>query len=254
MSTIPDSFEDFLAEISASLTSNTGEAALRRINTERVLKLVLEDIVQQRHDLQIRVLTDRRIAGQAGADILIQIDDYEIRLNLIDATPDKQLLTSTELEQMRNIFEENPSTEALVITWTIEDLPSIQITLKDLEGLMADPDQIATLIRGAIPLAQVIYRILDSQIKVWETFQLSVKPSDQSTTDIRRLFERHLKKALSLERERSYRNQERKIAAETMPEERETNLINKVLDEAMKGSKSEALSKQLARLSKGGGR
>jgi hypothetical protein len=252
MSNTPDSFEDFLAEISTSLTSETGEAALRRINTERLLKLILEDIVKQRHDLQIRILTDSGIAGQAGADILMQIDDYEIRLNLIDATPDKLHLTISDLEQLRSLFEENPSTEALVLTWTIEDLPSVQISLKDLDRLKADPDQIVTLLNGATPLAQVVNRILDSHIKVWETFQASFETTSRSTTDLRKLFEDHFKKVLTQERERSYRNEERKIAAENMPEERETDLITKVLDDALKGSKSETLAKQLARLSKGG--
>ena len=79
MSDIPDSFDNYLAEISKSLTGSSGEETLRRINAERILKIFSEDIVQDYPELHIRFLTDNRIAGQSGADLLMQVDDYEIR-------------------------------------------------------------------------------------------------------------------------------------------------------------------------------
>src|SRR5271157_5077653 len=129
MNSKPASFEEFFSEISASLREGSGEASLRRINTERVLKLVLDDIVEQRHDVQIRVLNDHRISGSVGADILMQIDDYDIRLEILDTPDNTCRLTRDQIIRFKEIFEENPSTETLVLTWTTYDLLSIQLSL-----------------------------------------------------------------------------------------------------------------------------
>jgi hypothetical protein len=116
MNTKSESFEEFLSEISASLKEGSGEASLRRINTERVLKLVLDDIVEQRHDVQIRVLNDHRISGDIGADILIQIDDYDIRLEILDTSDNNCRLNKEQIIRFRKIFEENTGIDS-TYTW-----------------------------------------------------------------------------------------------------------------------------------------
>jgi len=254
MSSLPGSFDDFLAEISASLSSSSGEAALRRINAERVLRLALEEIVQQRHDLQIRVLADSRIAGQAGADILMQIDDYELRLALLDAPMGNLDLTIEQLEGFRSVFEENPSTEVMVLTWTTEELQSQKLNLQIIEYLKAHPEQLSRYLAKVKPLQDVIREILTDHMKVWDAVIASPTASTLAATDVRTLFERHIKTSIKAARERSYRNVERKMAALRLSEEQEISMLSSVLAEALQGMPSKYLAGRLAQLPKRGGR
>lgn len=264
------SFEDFLSEISASLTGDSGEVSLRRINTERVLKLVLDDIVEQRHDVQIRVLHDSRIAGESGADILMQIDDYDIRLEIIDTPDNVCRLTKDQLINCREIFEENPSTETLILTWTTSELLSIQITLglidqiklRSLDQLSVDggnQDQLETdplleLPENVRPLTEVINSILESRVKVWEKILVKPEESRRSSTNIRRLFESHLLQCLSEERSRSFKIEERKAAAENLSEQDVKEFMGPILDQALNAEKTENIAKLLAQLPKRGGK
>ncbi len=254
MSQPPGSLDDFLSEISASLGGSTGEAALRRINTERVLRLALEEIVQQRHDLHIRLLADRRIAGQAGADLLMQIDDYEIRLALLDSPSGKPELTPDQIDRLRLVFEENPSTEAMVLTWSTEDLLSQKLNLQIVEFLRAQPEKLESYLQKARPLPDVIAEILAGYMKIWELNLEAPAGSEPASGDIRKLFEEHFKLSLIQERERSYKNPERKEAALRIDEWKELALLNETLDEALQNQLSTALSKRLVKLPRRGGK
>jgi hypothetical protein len=85
----PLSINDFLSELRASLSQADGDAALRRINAERLLQLVADEFIDAFPADRIRVLPDSRLVGESGADILLQIDDYDIRLELFDAEEGK---------------------------------------------------------------------------------------------------------------------------------------------------------------------
>lgn len=242
----PPSFEEFFSEISASLHEESGEASLRRINTERILKLVLDDIVAQRHDLQIRVLNDRRISGDIGADILMQIDDYDIRVEILD-TPDSLMsLYRDQVIRFQSIFEDNPSTEILVITWTTQDLHSIYLTLNQIDQLSTHPDQIISLVQTAKPLASVINEILENRIKVWGKMLTAPQEKGTSVSDIRKLFEDHFRTCLEEERNHSFILDERKKAAVSLSEKDAVMLLMDVLDQALNGEDMEKLAQRLS--------
>lgn len=246
-----DSFDDFMSQISASLQSPSGDVALRRINAERVLRLMLDEIVQQRHDLQIRVLTDNRISGYSGADILMQVDDYEIRIELKDVSENSPTLSMGELAIYKKIFEENPSTEALVIAWIADDLPSQSLSLVTIDSLINE-ELINDFIKNARPLSDVVQEILSNQMKVWEDIpSLSANTSD-TTTNIANIFSAYFKDALKDEQERSFKLEEKKIAVRNFPEKRETDLVKSVLQDALKESSVEKLSDRLSQLPKRG--
>ena len=270
MNTKPASFDDFLSEISASLTEDSGEASLRRINTERVLKLVLDDIVEQRHDVQIRVLNDHRISGDIGADILMQIDDYDIRLEILDTADDSCRLSKDQVTRFKEIFEENPSTETLVLTWTTNDLKSIQLTLSLIDQMTLDKlgpvilDNIDSVIfnnsdlfeftKKSRPLVEVINEILESRIKIWGKILAVPQEKEGATTDIRKLFEGHFRTCLEEERSRSFKLDERKAAAATLSEKEATDLFNGILDKTLTGEATEIVVKRLSQLPKRGGK
>jgi len=254
MSNLPASFDDFMNEISASLSNASGEAALRRINTERVLRLVLEDIVEKHPDLQIRVLVDSRIAGQAGADILIQIDDYEIRLELLDVPNHLPKLSLEQVEAFRTVFEENPSTETIILTWTTEDLKAEKLNLNRIAYLKEHPEKLSAYLAGLKPLQTVLEDVLSSHMKVWDTVLTLQMSGSTAPADLQTIFERHLKTELHKERDRSYRTEEKKQAALKLPAERELTLMTTILNDALQGMPSKYLETRLAQLPKRGAR
>jgi hypothetical protein len=247
----PNSFDDFLAQMSASLQSSSGEAALRRINAERVLRLMLDEIVQQRHDLQIRVLTDNRISGYAGADILMQVDDYEIRIELKDISEDSPTLSMDELAVYKKIFEENPSTEALVIAWIADDLPSQSLSLETIDDLVNE-DLVEEFVKRARPLPDVVQEILSNQMRVWEDIPSLPNNISDTSSNIASVFSSHFKNTLKVEQERSFKLEEKKMAVKNFPEKRESDLFKSVLQDALKESSVEKLSDRLSQLPRRG--
>jgi hypothetical protein len=270
MNSKPASFDDFLSEISASLKEDSGEGSLRRINTERVLKLVLDDIVEQRHDVQIRVLNDHRISGDIGADILMQIDDYDIRLEILDTADDSCRLSKDQMTRFKEIFEENPSTETLILTWTTNDLKSIQLTLSlidqmtlgqldsvtldNIDSVISSNSDVFDFTQKTRSLVEVINEILESRIKVWGKILAVPQEKGRTTTDIRMLFKGHFQTCLEEERSRSFKLEERKAAAVTLSEKEATELLNGILDKALTGEESEIMAKRLSQLPKRGGK
>jgi hypothetical protein len=248
----PDSFDDFLTQISASLKGSSGEAALRRINAERVLRLALDEIVQQRHDLQIRVITDNRISGDAGADILMQVDDYEIRLELMDAPDNVPNLTREQLIAYKKIFEDNPSTEALVITWTLDELLSQKLSLVTIDYLVENSELIKDFIQKAKPLSDIVQDILVSQMRVWEDIPSLGNKDSNLSTDVQKVFEKHLSDEIRDELERSYKTEEKKLAVKSFPEKQEMKTINGALAEALQEEVVDTLATLLVALPRRG--
>ena len=248
----PDSFDDFLAQVSASLTSSSGEAALRIINAQRNLRLILDEIVQQRHDLQIRVISDSRISGDAGADVLMQIDDYEIRVELIDVPNLVPDLTTEKLKRFRQIFVDNPSTEALVITWAVDEMLSQRLSLITIDYLIENDKRIEDFVQKAKPLSDVVQEILVSQMRMWDDIP-SLTPKDGGVcTDVSEIFLKHFADELSSERERSFKIEEKKRAISQFPEKRETDILKGVLQDALDESSTEELATRLAQLPRRG--
>lgn len=248
----PDSFDDFLTEMSASLKSPSGEAALRRINAERVLKLVLDEIVEQRHDLQIRVLSDNRISGEPGADILMQVDDYEIRVELIDAPNLIPNLDVDKLRAYKQIFEENPSTEALIITWTSDDLLSQKLSLMTIDHLIENRELIKGFLQKAKPLSDVVQEILTIQMRVWKDIPSLTKKETNISTDVNSIFAKYFEIEIKAEREHSFINEEKKLAVKQFPEKQEMKVVNNVLQDALKEYSTEDLASNLAQLPRRG--
>src|SRR5438552_3110257 len=116
-----DSFNNFVSEFKQSLAQPAGEAILRRINTERLLQLVADELIENHEAQRIRILPDARMAGEAGADFLLQIDDYDVRLELLDSNDGKASLSQDKLISALQLLEDNPSTAALVFVWTTDD-------------------------------------------------------------------------------------------------------------------------------------
>lgn len=251
-SNIFDSIDDFIAELSTSIKSPSGEAVLRRINTERMLKVILEEIVQQNHDLQIRILSDSRIAGESGADILIQIDDYDIRLEIVDTSNDDVSINQDQIQQFENIFEENPSTETLILTWTTARLNSIQLSLEQIQNISSNPDQIHNYLKLMRPLEEIFKEILETHIKVWRKMLTVPVQSVMSTNDIRKLFESHFHECLEIERKRPFKMEERKKAVAGLSDQEVTKLINEILDLALDGVPMGMLYHELIQLPKWG--
>jgi hypothetical protein len=249
---VPDSFDDFLAQVSASLTSASGEAALRLINAQRNLRLALDEIVQQRHDLQIRVISDNRISGDAGADILMQIDDYEIRVEIVDAPDLMPTLTLENLKNYRQLIEDNPSTEALVITWTSDELLSQQLSLSTIDYLVKNSEKINDFVLTARPLSDVVQEILVRQMQVWDDIPSLGVQENGISTDVSEIFLKHFANELDSEKERSFKIEEKKLAIRQFPEKRETDNLKSILEDALNEHSAEELAIRLAQLPKAG--
>lgn len=239
MSQPHDSIDNLYSDISASM---------------RALRVALKEIVEQHHDQHIRLLMDSRIAGQEGADLFMQIDDYEICLALLKAPSGKPELNSDQLERLRLVFQKNPSTEAMVLTWSTDELLSQMLNLQIVEYLRAQPEKLPAYLQKARPLPVVMAEILAGHTKIWEFNPEAPAGSGPVSGDIRKLFEEHFKLSLIQERERSYKNPERKEAALRIDEWKELALLKETLEGILQGQISKTLADRLAQLPRRGGK
>jgi hypothetical protein len=102
-----DSIDGFISEISASLSQPDQQAFLRRVNAERLLILVINELIDEHQAERIRILPDHRLAGNVGADFLLQVDDYDLRLELLDASNDQ--LQLEYYRQPANSWKKTPA-------------------------------------------------------------------------------------------------------------------------------------------------
>jgi hypothetical protein len=247
-----ESFEGFLTEFKASLSQPSGEAVMRRINAERLLRLLADEFVEAHQAERIRVLPDNRVAGEPGADFLLQVDDYDIRLQFLDTPEGVPSLDEDRLSEFLSLLEDNPSTAALILVWTTDDLLAIPLSVARARFLLEHPDHLSALLKRAQPLPEVLRTIVAQQVKVWEVGLDEIAPSPAKGGDMRRMFEEAIAKAIEAERGRSYRSVERKAAARRFPADEEKRLILSVLGEALNGAEARDLVPQLTHISRRG--
>jgi hypothetical protein len=252
MTTLSGPLDNFVSEFTASLSQHGGDAALRRINAERLLRLIADQMVEQHQAEQIRVLSDYRFVGEAGADFLFQVDDYDIRLQFIDAPDSRTSLKADQLPAFAALLEDNPSTIALVLVWTSDDMLALPLSIARLRYLTQHPDRLNKIGGDIKPLADILRALVSQQTKQWD---ISLEQTPRSTArpaDIRRLFEGIIREAIERERHRSYRYEERKQAAHEFPLKEEQRVILDVLREALEGVSATDLVPRLTRVSRRG--
>jgi hypothetical protein len=248
--------DGFLSELKATLSEETGDAILRRINAERLLQLAAEQLVAEHEARHIRVLNEDRVADKPGvqlADYLIQIDDYDVRVELLDAPEDKPILKSEQLVQYKRLLQENPSTAALILTWTTNDLLSIPMSLARIAYLERGSMPLRQLIeRHAHPFSEVLSEVIERQEKVWKVEIGLEEGITGQISNYPQVFKQAFERAIAHECERSFRKPMRKEAARTYDLNREKRTIMRIFKEAMSGTPSKALQTQLMHKLKGG--
>jgi hypothetical protein len=246
--------DEFLSELKASLSEDSGEAMLRRINAERLLRLLADEFIEAHQAERIRILPDSRLVGEPGADFLLQIDDYDIRLLFLDVPDAAPALDVSQLPDFLRLLEDNPSTVALVLVWTTDDLRSVPLSVRRTRFLTQNPDRLPSLLAVTKPLPETLRALVARQTKLWEAGLDQAPRTTAKSADMRRLFEEAIGAAIEAERQRSYRYTERKLAARRFPVEEEKRLIFAVLGEALNGALAQELVLRLTRLPQRGGR
>jgi len=254
MTEFDPSVESFLTELKASLAQPTADAVMRRINAERLLRLLAEQFIEAHQAERIRILPDTRLAGELGADFLLQIDDYDVRLLFLDAPKGALSLEVSQLPEFLRLLEDNPSTVALVLVWTTDELAAVPLSLVRVRFLGHNPDRLADLLTSAKPLPETLRVVFSRQTKLWEANLQRVVHTAAKATDMRHLFEGAIGSAIEAERGRSYRHAERKVAAARFPVEEEKRVIFAVLGEALGGASAQELVPRLVRIAQRGGR
>jgi hypothetical protein len=247
-----DDLNNLISELSASLSQPGSEAFLRRINAERLLRLSVDEIIEQHQASSIRILPDRRIAGKSGADFLLQVDDYDLRLVLLDAPEERPALDLSLLNDCMALLEDNPSTVALILIWTTDDLLSIPVSIARLRYLLQTPHKVNDLLKRAKPFTETVSELIHKQTKLWDVGLEQIPHSTAQSVDLYRLFSEEIGKAIDMETRRSYRNDERLLAARNFPYEQEKKLILTLLQEALQGASAKELEARLLRVSKRG--
>ena len=245
---------NLISEISASLSQPSSEAFIRRINTERLLRLLVDDFIEQHPASCIRILPDRRITGKTGADFLLQVDDYDLRLILLDAPEGKLTLDVNILDEFMILMEENPSTVALIVVWTTDDLAAIPISIIRLRILQGSPDKIRDLLNKAKPLPEILSDVIQMQTKLWEVGLEQLPQSTAQSIDLYRLFSEDIGQAIDKEARRAYRNDERLQAARDFPYQHEKHLVLEILQDALQGASMTDMETRLVKVSKRGWR
>ncbi|MDX1417501.1 MAG: hypothetical protein R3293_25070 [Candidatus Promineifilaceae bacterium] len=245
MSDSKESVHTFLQEFQATLAEEGSEAILRRINAERLLSLLAERLSEELKVSSVRFLPDKRMAGGVGADFLFQVDDYDLRLELLDAPDGRLELALNNLRGYRQILEENPNTVALILVWTADGLPAVPLSIARIRFLVDHKDLIGVLLEQAEPLEKVFTSLVQKQIKSWD---LPLRPAEgigQEVTDLREAFSSALAAEMETVTRRGYRIPARKAAAANYPRKKETEELLKTFDAAMNGEKEKELVREL---------
>ena len=210
-----------------------------------LLEQTLQELTHNQEGTQIRVLTNLGLAGSLEAQMVIQIDEYDFRVQLLQAYADEPQLRFEQLADFQQILEANPSTVALLLTWTTDNLLTIPLTIARIRFVQERPRVLPHLLRRARPLLAVLQNLMTRQIREWESgLDLSQRAVDEAV-DIRQVFATSLEDAFEKERNRSYRQPARKLAAHRFPVESEKDIMLGILDEALKGEPANKLIKRL---------
>ncbi len=244
--------QSLLAELKASLSQPAGDAVIRRINAERLLHLLIEEFIDSCQAERMRILSDNRLVGEAGADFLLQIDDYDVRVELLDAPEGAPTIDTAHLPRLVALLEDNPSTVALILAWATDDLLAVDLPLSQLRTVAEHPDRLKDLLANARPLPQVLQDVVAQHTKLWDVGLERASRPVTSPADLRRLFESAIGEAIEAERTRSYRSAERRLAASEFPLERERRRILDALAQALAGAEAPELVPTLTRIKRGG--
>jgi len=243
---------DFLSEFNASLSQETQEAFLRRITAENAIKLIFEELIQQHEATNIRILADRQLTSKTSADYLVQVDDYDLRLILLDAPDGKPMLTEKLLLEWNALLEANSSTTAVIIVWTNDDLLSIPLTLRRIRSLIEAPDRTSKLAKNVEPFVKVIPDVIHRQTKGWKIPDIKESETSAANRDLYSIFSEKIIQAIDSEANRRYRTDERVRAAQKFPYEQEKRTLLSILRVALDGVSAEDLKKRIITLPRRG--
>jgi hypothetical protein len=221
------------------------------MNIENLLQTLTNQLIETHQAEHVHILPDNRLAGKPGADFLLQIDDYDMRLLLLDPTEGTPTINETQISDFLSLLEDNPSTLALILVWKTNELPSIPLSMARVRFLSQNPNRIQDL--KTKPLSETLQNLVAQQVKLWEVNPDQVAHTEIKLSDTRRLFEEAIAAAIERECQRAYHNAERKLAAQHFPEEEEKRRIFEVLGEALNGVQTQDLVPRLTRLSRRGG-
>ena len=240
------SVDSFLSELKASLANAGHEAILRRINTERLIGLLADEFVETHQAERVRILPDNRLAGESGADFLLQIDDYDVRLELVDTPEGKPVLDNEQLPRLLALLEANPSTMAVILVWTTDDLLAVPLTTSRIRRLLEHPLELNLLVNESEPLPTILRTLVTNQVRDWDvSIDKSSAPAPQPG-GVRGLFEKALDEAIDRECGRSYKFTERRQAAKQYRLSVERRLVLQVLEDALSGAEPTDLVARLA--------
>jgi len=252
MSNSQDPIDGFISEINASLQQSDPSAFLRRVNAERLLVLIVKELIDENQAESIRILPDNRLTDNSGVDFLLQVDDYDLRLELLDTPDDILRLNSEKLDASIQLLEENPSTLALILVWSTDALLAIPLSLTRIRYLSQNNNKIGELLQQAQPLKAVISELIQRQIKIWDVDLTKFSKTTGQSIDLYKIFSEEIGKAIDAEMHRKYLLEERRQAAQQFPYQQEKQLILSVLQDALKGIEADKLSEHLTRVSKRG--
>lgn len=238
------SIDHFTNQSTTSFFDNT-LAEDEWLSGKALLEQTLQELMYSQEGTQIRLLTNQGLAGSLESQMVIQIDEYDFRVQLLQAYGDEPQLTFEQLADFQQILEANPSTVALLLTWTTDNLLTIPLTIARIRFVQERPRVLAHLLRRARPLLAVLQNLMTRQIREWESgLDLSQRAVDEAV-DIRQVFAASLEDAFEKERNRSYRQPARKQAAHYFPVESEKDVMLAILDDALKGEPANKLIKRL---------
>lgn len=252
MSESQDNINGFISEINASLQQSDPSAFLRRVNAERLLVLIVKELIDEHQAESIRILPDNRLTDNSGVDFLLQVDDYDLRLELLDTPDDILRLNSENLDASIQLLEENPSTLALILVWSTDALLAVPLSLTRIRYLSQNNNKIVELLQQAQPLKEVISELIQRQIKIWDVDLTKFSKTTGQSIDLYKIFSEEIGKAIDAEMHRKYLLEERRQAAQQFPYQQEKQLILSVLQDALKGIEADKLSEHLTRVSKRG--
>lgn len=246
------SFDGFLNEMMASMSQDTREAMMRRVNAERLIKLATENLVEKHEAESIRVIPDNRLTDQDAADYLIQVDDYDLRLVLLDAPDGNVKVTRELLQQWLELFESNPSTTVLIAVWTNDELSSVAFTTRRIKSIADNENDIKRIAKIAKPFEQLISEVIHKQTKGWKIPSIETNQPTNEKRDLYSIFSNKITNAIDHEAGRRYYNDERAKAAKNYPAEREKKVLLSILREAIDGASDQELEEKLTKLPRRG--
>ncbi len=244
--------DGFLNEMMASLSQDSREAMLRRVNAERLIKLLASQLVDQHAAERIRIIPDSRLSEQDAADFLIQVDDYDLRVIMLDTPDGKPAVTEKNVLDWIALLESNPSTVVLIAVWANEELSAIPFSMRQLKVMLEKPDQMNKVLKSAKPFGQIISDLIQKQTKGWKIPEIPKSETMTSGRDLFSIFSEKIIQSIDAEATRRYLIKERVKAAEKFPFEQEKRAILGILKSALEGESSDDLKDRLINLPRRG--